>query len=115
FTAYTRLRAARKSFARAVRRIELGRSGAAATTPELFAHERGRPVPAEARRRALERGRALLPTLSRLPPPPAGGPAAKVATLALAGAAPVVAAGGVALARRRAGRRVAVGGGAAPA
>jgi RNA polymerase sigma-70 factor (ECF subfamily) len=82
FTAYTRLRAARQSFARAVRRLEL--AGPRATRPDekaLLALERERVVPAEVRRRTVERLRALLPTL------PAPMPAAPFPSWALPGAA----------------------------
>ena len=93
FTAYTRLRAARRSFARAVRRLELARPGAGRPDlyqPEpLLAHERDRVVPLEAKRRTVERIRALLPTLPP-PAPPAPFPsfpswALPVAALAAAG------------------------------
>jgi hypothetical protein len=96
FTAYTRLRAARRSFARAVRRLELARPGAGRPDlyqPEpLLAHERKRVVPLEVKRRTIARIRALLPTLPP-PAPPASFPffpsfsswALPVAALAAAG------------------------------
>jgi RNA polymerase sigma-70 factor (ECF subfamily) len=73
FTAYTRLRAARKSFAKAVRRLELVRPGlaAAARDPEpLLAHERARMVPPEIRQRGVERARALAAGLPHAQTPP---------------------------------------------
>ena len=96
FTAYTRLRTARRSFAKAVRRIELHRTGAPAPEAELLAEERNRMVPLAARHRVVERLRAILPTL----PPPAPPAATSAWPLVLAAAAGVLAVAGLgALAR----------------
>jgi RNA polymerase sigma-70 factor (ECF subfamily) len=97
FTAYTRLRAARKSFARAVRRIELLRRGSdpAADQAMLLAEERTRVVPFAARERVMERVRAVVATLPP-PAPPAVWPAGwaiKGLALAAAGALVVVGVG----------------------
>ena len=76
FTAYTRLRAARKSFARAVRRIELGQTGGmepAALEIALLAGEREPVAPLAVKERVMERVRAAVPTFRRRtwprPPP----------------------------------------------
>jgi RNA polymerase sigma-70 factor (ECF subfamily) len=73
FTAYTRLRAARKSFAKAVRRLELARPGALDERLEptaLLDDERTRAVPVEAKRRAVARARAIAAAPPPLPTPP---------------------------------------------
>jgi RNA polymerase sigma-70 factor (ECF subfamily) len=92
FTVYTRLRTARKSFARAVRRLQLRVSPTDALAPEaLLAAERPLPpAPAGARRRVGERLRAIFAgDMHDQPPPtarswPAAGAAALAAVAVLA-------------------------------
>jgi len=86
FTAYTRLRAARRSFAKAVRRLELLRQGGAEREAQLLEEERGRLVPVAVKERALARARALIPSL----PPVVATPAAAGWTLWAAAAAGVL-------------------------
>jgi RNA polymerase sigma-70 factor (ECF subfamily) len=94
FTAYTRLRTARKSFARAVRRLQLRAPSAGLVTAEaLLAAERPvPPAPAGARQRLGARLRALIaggpdtpPPLPRRPRPwSAAGTTTVIAAVALA-------------------------------
>jgi RNA polymerase sigma-70 factor (ECF subfamily) len=88
FTAYTRLRAARKSFARAVRRIELTGRGLPSPDVEaaLLNDERNRVVPYATRERVMERVRALVPTLPHVRAPAAWPAAWALKGLALAAA-----------------------------
>ena len=117
FTAYSRLRSARREFARAVRRLQLPAAGAAtvalATSAALLAEERNAlAVPIESRARALARIRALGPDPAGggLEPPHVG-PAIGRAGRWLLGGATAAAIGGGALWVSRAPRPLGAGAG----
>lgn len=103
-TAYTRLRTARLSFAKMVRRLRtqvaFGGSDTLTTETLLEAERAAPPPPAEARRRVMTRVRRVVLTPQLEAPPPVPRPLAKGPLLALAGL--VLVAAGVALVRWRA-------------